>query len=1049
MCGIAGIIARDRELTATALPAMVSAQLHRGPDDGGQAILPFGQRFLGLGHRRLSILDLSSAGHQPMVHPDTRDHIVFNGEIYNFQALRREMENDGERFRGHSDTEVLLHGLSRWGPEFLRRLEGMYALLFYDARQQRILAVRDPLGIKPLYVYEKDGLVLFASEVRSILAAGVVDRKLNMQAVATYLAFGAVQAPNTIFQDIESFPPGSHRYFDASTNGPPNPAVKFWDFPSPGASQGYSESDIVQSVHDTLTASVRDHLVSDVPVGVMLSSGLDSSIISAIAARHSSHMRSFAVGFADEPDLSELEMARETARIYGLEHTEIDITGKEAEESATKWLATLDQPSFDGLNVYIISRVVRAQGIRVALSGLGGDELFGGYPSFTDVPQLYRFLKIPRLLPKSVRLFIGRAVTNNTSQSTKQKIADILRGDGSILHLYFQRRRVMSDLQLSRLGVRYQDLGLLNSYMPPMALEDVHVNSSDLIASISQLETRFYMGNVLLRDSDTNGMAHGLEIRVPMLDQRMLNLAFGLQGKTLMPHGCAPKHLLRRAFIDDLRPELLSQRKRGFILPLKRWMRGPLRELCQSGLAALKSMGLVDPAGVDSLWNAFLDEPESTIWSRTFTLCVLGIYLQQIGGIQSAAPSRNELGDAAPDVPPAPAIDRPSVAIINNSYTPYRDHLERRIVDEVPEMRLYSIYTHEESNSPWPFAPSPQTHPVLFGPNEPAMNQERPIRYALHELRKGGRIIDYLKLRNISAVVMMGYNDVGRLRVMRWCSRHNVPCFLFGDSNIRGDHTRGLKSLLKKVLLTNVVGMCRGFMVCGRLGTAYFQKYGAAEDRIFYFPYEPDYELIWKLGASRLTAMKEKFDLKDHRRRIVCSGRQIEVKRPDQVIDAFAAIAEQRPEWDLVMVGSGRLHDELVARVPIGLENRVIWTGFVSDQADVSAVYLLSDIMVLASSYEPWGLVINEAAAAGMAIVSSDVVGASAELVQNGVNGCTFPTGDLQKLIECLLNVTAPEKIDAFKAGSTQVLKDWRRRGDPIRGLKSALRWSGVLRHLE
>ncbi len=330
MCGIAGVIARDRDLVADALPPMVAAQIHRGPDDGGQVILPFGDRVLGLGHRRLSILDLSSCGHQPMVHPDTGDQLVFNGEIYNYVGLRKELESLGERFVGHSDTEVFLHGLSRWGANFLKRLQGMYAILFYEAGRRRLLVARDPMGIKPLYVCKTGGAILFASEVRAILMSGLSGRELNMQAVATFLAFGAVQEPNTIFKGISCIPPGSYRYFESSGSEAESKDFRFWDFPAAGA--GSSNGDATQggaaiAVRETLTSAVQDHLVSDVPVGVMLSSGLDSSAISAIAARHSSDLRSFTVGFADEPDLSELDLARETARLYGLKHTEINITG--------------------------------------------------------------------------------------------------------------------------------------------------------------------------------------------------------------------------------------------------------------------------------------------------------------------------------------------------------------------------------------------------------------------------------------------------------------------------------------------------------------------------------------------------------------------------------------------------------------------------------------------------------------------------------------------------------------------------------------------------
>jgi len=352
MCGIAGIITLREEMARRALPAMVACEKHRGPDDEGEAYLPFGEKFLGLGHRRLSILDLSAAGHQPMVHPITGDRIIYNGELYNFLPLRKELEDLGEKFVGHCDTEIMLHALARWGPEAIKRFAGMYAFAFHDVARNRLILGRDPLGIKPLYVAEIDGYVLFASELRAILASDLVPRKLDRRAVAGMLAYGAVQEPCTIVQGVRMFPAGHFQVYDASASSPASP-VRFWDFPRPRV--GMTQADAVAAVRDTLNIAVRDHLVADVPVGVFLSSGLDSTIIAGLAARHTRQLRSFTVSFADQPDMSEQALADETARLFGLEQTNINITGVDAEAAAVAWLGALDQPSIDGLNVYVIS----------------------------------------------------------------------------------------------------------------------------------------------------------------------------------------------------------------------------------------------------------------------------------------------------------------------------------------------------------------------------------------------------------------------------------------------------------------------------------------------------------------------------------------------------------------------------------------------------------------------------------------------------------------------------------------------------------------------
>jgi asparagine synthase (glutamine-hydrolysing) len=608
---------------------MVACQSHRGPDDAGETYHRFGDRVLGIGHRRLSIIDLSPAGHQPMVHPQTGDQIVFNGEIYNFQLIRQELLNAGERFAGHSDTEALLHGLARWGPDWIKRLQGMFAFAFYDVKAQALTLARDSVGIKPLYVAEHNGTLVFASEVRAVLASGLVPRELDPQGVASYLAYGAVQQPATLFKGIRSFPAGSHQIFHAHGNGAHHGPTRYWNFPP--ARPAPPEAEVVKTVETTLEASVRDHLVADVPVGVFLSSGLDSTVIAALAARHTSRLRSFCVGFAEQPDMSELGLAKETARIFGLEHTEIQVNGADAEQAAVDWLQSLDQPSIDGLNVYIISRAVRQQGITVALSGQGGDELFGGYASFSDVPRLVRMMRRLRPLPVPARLLFAGAATLNKNKAVRQKFRDMVRTEGSILDLYLHRRRAMSDDQLAALGIDGSELGMEAGFMPPGSLADLELDPADPVYSVSVLESRYYQGNMLLRDSDTNGMAHSLEIRVPILDQRMLDLMGSLPGNVRLPYGRADKHLMRLAFAPLLRPAIARQGKRGFSLPIRRWMRGPIRDLCEHGLLSLKRHGIVHPGGVDSVWNTFLEDPESPAWSRAFSLVVLGLYIKRMG----------------------------------------------------------------------------------------------------------------------------------------------------------------------------------------------------------------------------------------------------------------------------------------------------------------------------------------------------------------------------------------------------------------------------------
>jgi glycosyltransferase involved in cell wall biosynthesis len=401
-------------------------------------------------------------------------------------------------------------------------------------------------------------------------------------------------------------------------------------------------------------------------------------------------------------------------------------------------------------------------------------------------------------------------------------------------------------------------------------------------------------------------------------------------------------------------------------------------------------------------------------------------------------------------VPPSPPTTarRPVVAVVCNSLPPYRVHVHRRIARELTEIELWTLCTHQSSIRSWADAPPPpEIKPVLFGPGEASDVQADPGR-APAEWRKGGRVIRWLEEHGARAVVMLGYNDAGRLRVIRWCRRAGVPCLLWGDSNIRGERDAPAAwRWLKRRVVSFVVRNCAAVLPCGSLGRAYFRQYGARDDRMFYFPVEPDYALIHCLPLEEIDAARQRRGLALDRRRMVFSGRLAPEKRPDLLLAAFLDLARQvdRQEWDLVLLGDGPLRAELEARVPAELAGRVRWTGFVADPREVAAVYRAGDVLVLPSDYEPWALVVNEAAAAGLAIVCSDAVGAAAELVRDGVNGTVFPAGDVTALARALREVTAPDRIDALKAGSATVLADWRRAADPIAGLRRALVAVGLL----
>jgi glycosyltransferase involved in cell wall biosynthesis len=387
---------------------------------------------------------------------------------------------------------------------------------------------------------------------------------------------------------------------------------------------------------------------------------------------------------------------------------------------------------------------------------------------------------------------------------------------------------------------------------------------------------------------------------------------------------------------------------------------------------------------------------------------------------------------------------KPQIAVVAHAQAPYRLTVHRRIVHEMPEVGLWCLYTREQGDQPWDLPEVAETRPVVFGKGE-TMITHRPYRDAWRDFKKGGQMIRFLKDHQIRAVVAGGYADAARMRLIWWCILHRVPCFVTGDANTACDLARGVKLWVKKAVVGAVIRCCAGVLPWGRSGIQFFKKYGARDGRIWHFPYEPDYRAIQSVTDADLAAARRRFDLPEGRRRIVFCGRLIALKRVDLLIDAFASLADQRPDWDLVIVGDGELREPLQARVPERLRGRVRWCGFVNDATTIAAINRCCDAMALPGDFEQWGLVLNEGAACGLALVASNIVGAAFDLIEEGVNGRTHPPGDASALAACLLEVTDPARIDAMRAASTRVLADYRRRCDPISGLRAALTHERVI----
>ncbi len=388
-------------------------------------------------------------------------------------------------------------------------------------------------------------------------------------------------------------------------------------------------------------------------------------------------------------------------------------------------------------------------------------------------------------------------------------------------------------------------------------------------------------------------------------------------------------------------------------------------------------------------------------------------------------------------------MTKPRLVIIANAPSPYRLHQHKRLAHEIAEIELHTIFTHEYNVFPWKLEFDPAINTQIFGPGEYAKGRSHPKRF-IAEWKRGGRIIKWLKEAKPDVVVVIGFADAARVRILSYLHRNRIAHFIFGDSNAHGDNARGLARSFKTFFLTRMIRRSTGVICCATLGDRYFQAYGSRPDVTFYVPQEPDYDEIVSVGQNEIADAKQRFGLRDGRRRIAFSGRLAHVKRVDLLIDAFVRIADDRPEWDVVILGSGDLEADLKARIPERLRDRFIWTGFVDEQRRVTAVYKACDVLCLPSTFEPWALVINEAAASGLAMVSSDVVGAAIELVRDGQNGFVFKSGDVDALTDALLKVTNPGDIDRYKASSATVLADWRMTTDPVDGYRKALLKAGV-----
>ncbi|MFT3915035.1 MAG: asparagine synthase (glutamine-hydrolyzing) [Anaeromyxobacteraceae bacterium] len=645
MCGISGIVGRLDQRNREALARMHGALKHRGPDGEGVWETTPDARGWGaiLAHRRLAILDLSPAGAQPMTDAVTGETMVFNGEIYNYVALRDRLTAAGQRFESSGDSQVMLRALGLHGPDALRWLRGMFAVARWNPKTRRLLLARDPLGIKPLYVArpadpEAAGWSLaFASEVRALVASGLLGTpRLSPAAVASVVWNGYVVGPGTAVEGVEMLWPG--RAVEVDARGAEVWAEDFWRIPERPPAADMTEARLGELVEE----SVRLHLASDVPLAVFLSGGVDSSAVANIARKVSPMpVHTFTLAF-EEQELNEGPIARRIAAAIGTEHREIVLTEDGFRGELDAAIDGIDQPTFDAINAFVLSRAIRHAGFTVAVAGTGGDELFGGYSSFRDLPVLHRFARATRWLPRKV-LTAGASVAAAALRSPSQggippqtrwaKLPDMVERGDDLTALYqfayaLYLPSFQQDLLAPGLAGALED-GLPRAMHARLAQE---TRGRSPLSTISVLEQRLFLAERLLRDNDVASMAVSLEQRVPLVDQALFEAVDRLPD-ALRYDPVGKKSILRRVGLKGLDPAIFERPKSGFVLPFDRWIRRGLRDSVDATLrdpALVKAAGL-SPDVVGRLWKGFLEGGAGLYWSRIWALYVLVRWCERNG----------------------------------------------------------------------------------------------------------------------------------------------------------------------------------------------------------------------------------------------------------------------------------------------------------------------------------------------------------------------------------------------------------------------------------
>ena len=617
MCGFNGIyqfsgFKKSKDL----IPKMNEIISHRGPDAAGTYL----DTHIHLGHLRLSIIDLDERSNQPFENENYT--LVFNGEIFNYQEIKAQIPEFN--FKTNSDTEVILAAYQKWGEHCLQQFNGMFAFAIWDKHKKELFIARDRLGIKPLYYVLTDEEIIFSSSVKAILSTGLIEKKIRQDSLIDYLRFQTVHAPYTIIEGVFELMPGQQ----VKINEDEEPKFKYyWKLTEDFKKSSQTIEEVQASVREKLTTSVNRRLVGDVPFGAFLSGGIDSSIlVGLMAEQHKGKVDTFSVIFK-ENQYNESEYAQLIAKKFNTNHHEIELSVDEFKELIPTALSFMDHPSGDGPNTFVVSKKTREQGIKMAITGLGGDELFGGYSIFNQITSIQqkKWLKSFPVFGRRPVASIYHAIKRDVASSKIKALLKQEHFDTEYIYQFY--RQTLMDDQVRSL-VKTEKLPINQSFIIAHELIGYKTPGWNLpnLSKTSVAEISTYMQNVLLRDSDQMSMAHGIELRVPFLDHEFVEYVLGIPDKFKQP--ITPKKLLVDSFSDLLPEAIYNRPKMGFVLPYDQWMRNELKEFCEERLEEIKKIEIIRAEKVDNLWKQFISNNKRVTWSRIWPLVVLGDWIK-------------------------------------------------------------------------------------------------------------------------------------------------------------------------------------------------------------------------------------------------------------------------------------------------------------------------------------------------------------------------------------------------------------------------------------